>query len=62
MPAKKRPGVGDYAKQFFTNWSESDAPVGEKLWLTARNRARALTRTLGPPFTGCCGHHGEPGC
>jgi len=28
MAEKKKPGLGDYTKQFFTNWSEYDAPVG----------------------------------
>jgi len=59
---KKRPGLSDYPQQFFTNWTEYDAPVGRKLWLTALNRSRALRRTVGPPFSGCCGHYGEPGC
>ena len=62
MPEKQKPGLGEYARQFFTNWNESDAPFGRKLWLTGLNRSRALARTVGPPFTGCCGHHGEPGC
>jgi hypothetical protein len=57
-----RPGLSDYTRQFFTNWSEYDASVEQKLWLTFKNRSRAMARTVGPPFTGCCGHHGEPGC
>ena len=60
--AKRKEGLGDYARQFFTNWNEFDGPLSTKLWLTALNRSRALSRTVGPPFTGCCGHHGEPGC
>jgi hypothetical protein len=48
-------GFGQYARDFFRNWRESDEPLGRKLSLTARNRARALRR-------GCCGHRGEPGC
>jgi len=49
--------VRDYAARFFTNWRESPAPIGTKLWLTARNRFRSVTR-----LKGCCGHPGEPGC
>ena len=44
-------------QNFFTNWSEYDAPVATKIALTVRNRAIAFT-----PGHGCCGHHGEPGC
>jgi hypothetical protein len=51
-------GIGDYVSQFFTNWREYDGPVGKKLWLTARNRLRSVTRLP----AGCCGHPGEPGC
>jgi hypothetical protein len=51
-------GLGGYVRQFFSNWREYDAPVERKVWLTLRNRARAFS----PPFRGCCGHHGEPGC
>jgi hypothetical protein len=47
--------LGRLAANFFTNWREYDAPLGEKLLLTGRNRAIALTK-------GCCGHPGEPGC
>lgn len=52
-----RRSLGEYARQFFTNWEESEEPLGKKLRLTARNRfiATGLLR-------GCCGHHGEPGC
>ncbi len=46
-----------HAGNFFTNWRESDLPVGTKLGLTFRNRARALFSTAQ-----CCGHPGEPGC
>jgi hypothetical protein len=52
-----REGLGDYASQFLSNWREYEGPVGKKLWLTARNRMRSVTR-----LKGCCGHHGEPGC
>jgi hypothetical protein len=62
MAEKKKPGLTDYTRQFFTNWSEYDASIEQKVWLTMKNRSRALARTLGPPFSGCCGHHGEPGC
>jgi hypothetical protein len=53
----KRRGLGEYVRQFFTNWEESDEPIGRKVKLTARNRliAAGLMR-------GCCGHYGEPGC
>ena len=50
--------VGDHVRDFFTNWSSSQGSLAEKLALTLRNRARAY----GPPFRGCCGHPGEPGC
>ncbi len=43
------------ARDFFTNWRSSDAPLPTKLALTLRNRARAALR-------GCCGHPGQPGC
>ena len=43
------------SRNFFTNWADSDLPVGKKLTLTARNRAKALRH-------GCCGNHGQPGC
>jgi hypothetical protein len=46
-----------YAARFFTNWRTSDAPASTKLWLTLRNRTRALVT-----LRGCCGHLGEPGC
>jgi hypothetical protein len=45
----------EFTRNFFTNWSESDLPLGRKLAVTARNRARALRH-------GCCGNHGQPGC
>lgn len=48
-------GPTDYARDFFTNWTTYEGPLGRKLWLTVRNRARALP-------VGCCGNHGEPGC
>ena len=50
--------VGDYVRQFFSNWNEYDAPLSRKVWLTLKNRGRSVV----PPFKGCCGHHGEPGC
>ncbi len=49
--------VEEHVRNFFTNWSTSDAPVGTKLWLTFRNRLRA-TFSLAQ----CCGHDGQPGC
>jgi hypothetical protein len=42
---------------FFTNWSEYQGPLPDKLALTVRNRIRASR-----PGHGCCGHPGEPGC
>jgi hypothetical protein len=51
------PGLGDYARQFFTNWCEYEGPISKKVWLTLKNRARAVAT-----LKGCCGHHGEPGC
>jgi hypothetical protein len=57
MPRKDERSSGDYARQFFTNWHQSDASVAKKLRLTARNRFIALGL-----LRGCCGHPGEPGC
>jgi hypothetical protein len=54
--AKSR-GLGEYVRQFFTNWEESDEPIGRKVKLTARNRLIAFGL-----MRGCCGHYGEPGC
>jgi hypothetical protein len=57
MPRKDERSSGDYARQFFTNWHQSNASVAKKLRLTARNRFIALGL-----LRGCCGHPGEPGC
>jgi len=57
-PEPEQETVGDYVRGFFSNWSESDASLGRKVWLTLKNRSRAYA----PPFRGCCGHPGEPGC
>jgi hypothetical protein len=46
-----------YAGWFFTNWRSSDATLATKMWLTVRNRTKALVT-----LKGCCGHLGEPGC
>jgi hypothetical protein len=48
-------GIRQRTRWFFTNWRESDAPLGTKLALTVKNRVRALRH-------GCCGNHGQPGC
>lgn len=39
------------------NWRASDAPLRDKIAMTARNlwRRLALRQT-------CCGNHGQPGC
>jgi hypothetical protein len=50
--------IGDYARDFFTNWESYEGPLAEKITLTLKNRAKAYA----PPFKGCCGHPGEPGC
>lgn len=42
-------------RDFFTNWSDYDGPLGAKVRMFCANRARALTR-------GCCGNPGQPGC
>jgi hypothetical protein len=47
-----------YVGDFVSNWSTSDAPFATRLSMTIRNRARAFS----PPFRGCCGHPGDPGC
>jgi hypothetical protein len=57
MAGEHRPGLGDYVRQFFTNWRDYDAPVGPQVWLTLKNRGRAFLT-----LKGCCGHRGEPGC
>ena len=57
MTGDHKPGLGDYVRQFFTNWSDYDGTVSKKVWLTLKNRARAIAT-----LKGCCGHHGEPGC
>jgi hypothetical protein len=54
----ERRTLGHYARDFFTNWSTYEGPLGRKLWVTIRNRGKAIA----PPFKGCCGRHGEPGC
>lgn len=54
-------GLGRYVREFFTNWSEYEAPVPEKVRLTVVNRSRAFRRML-TEGRGCCGHYGEPGC
>jgi hypothetical protein len=54
--ARFREQLAEHVGAFFTNWSTSDLPVGRKLALTFRNRAKGLVNK------GCCGHHGEPGC
>ena len=54
---KDREGVGDYARQFFTNWKDYEGPASKKVWLTLRNRWRSVAT-----LKGCCGHPGEPGC
>lgn len=42
-------------RDFFTNWSSSDLPLGKRLALFTKNRTKALRH-------GCCGNHGQPGC
>jgi hypothetical protein len=48
----------DYVDDFFRNWSTYEGSLAEKLRLTLVNRARAAR----PPFRGCCGNRGQPGC
>jgi hypothetical protein len=57
VAGKGRQGVGDYARDFFTNWKEYEGPASRKVWLTLRNRWRSVAT-----LKGCCGHPGEPGC
>jgi hypothetical protein len=45
----------EHGRNFFTNWSESDLPYGQRAKVFAKNRTKALR-------TGCCGNHGQPGC
>ena len=56
MP-KRGESLGDYARQFFTNWNEYEGPFATKLRLTLRNRWLTIAT-----LKGCCGHPGEPGC
>jgi len=51
----EHPRLRQYARWFFTNWREYDAPLSTKLVLTVKNRVRASRH-------GCCGNHGQPGC
>ncbi|MGI9585390.1 MAG: hypothetical protein ACR2N7_07340 [Acidimicrobiia bacterium] len=44
-------------RKYFSNFSESDLPLLEKLRLVAKNNAIKLKNG-----TNCCGNHGEPGC
>ncbi len=55
----RRRTVGDYARDFFSNWNEYDAPLAEKVKLTVKNRFKAYAV---PPIKGCCGNRGQPGC
>jgi hypothetical protein len=45
----------EHSRNFFTNWSDSDLPLGKRTTVLVKNRAKALTK-------GCCGNHGQPGC
>jgi hypothetical protein len=49
--------IAGYARGFFNNWAESEAPLPAKLGQSLRNRWRGVV-------TGefCCGNHGAPGC
>ena len=59
VPSRKMGRFSDelreHARHFFTNWADSDLPLGRKLVVFSKNRAKALTQ-------GCCGNHGQPGC
>jgi len=50
--------IKHFVQDFFSNWGGYEAPLGKKLWLVAKNRTKAYS----PPFRGCCGRLGEPGC
>jgi hypothetical protein len=52
----RRQLVREHMAMFFTNWRNPDYGFWQKVGLTFRNRALALTRG------GCCGNHGQPGC
>jgi hypothetical protein len=54
----ERRTVRHYVDDFFRNLGGYEGPLGRKVWLTVKNRSRAFA----PPFRGCCGHPGEPGC
>lgn len=49
--------AGDYVRDFFKNWRDSEASLGRRSWMMLRNRAKAYGT-----LKGCCGHRGEPGC
>jgi hypothetical protein len=42
---------------FLRNFRDYDAPLGVKLRLLMANNWRKVSTA-----SGCCGHHGEPGC
>jgi peptidoglycan/xylan/chitin deacetylase (PgdA/CDA1 family) len=53
---RRRHLVREHVAMFFTNWRDPAYGFWQKVGLTFRNRALALTRG------GCCGNHGQPGC
>jgi hypothetical protein len=34
----ERRSLKHYVDDFFSNWNESEAPLGKKLWTTVKNR------------------------
>jgi len=56
--SRRSRGTSDYVRDFFSNWNDYEGSFGKKVALTVRNRTKAYA----PPFTGCCGNRGEPGC
>lgn len=46
-----------YVGEYVANWRGYEGPLGKKVALTLRNRAKALGS-----LKGCCGNRGEPGC
>jgi hypothetical protein len=54
--ASFREELSERVSAVFTNWSESDLPVGRRFGVALRNAGRRF-RT-----GGCCGNHGQPGC
>ncbi len=56
--SRRKRGTADYVRDYLSNWKDYEGSLGKKVALTIRNRTKAYS----PPFEGCCGNRGEPGC